>query len=385
METLVTRGRAFLADGKPAEAQEAFERAHERSGGSRETEIWVLRAWLDQGRINDAMNAIDELAGTGEDAYTDYLRGMAFYRRGKAYMTQGVADQTAIFSLIDASQFLQSATARNQNFADAYLPLAEAAWYSRELDVARGAAQHAVELEPDAPVASYMLGRVIFSQFSAAKADDSRWEEARTLWKETIATFTQAAAVAGEPESPREIKLAADIQVQLGNAYAWENKEAECIAAYAKAMGLDPTRLDYGQVYNTLTNEESGSGFTAALASGAKKFRERYVLAILRHIPGLGTFDKCNNIVTCLGDVNDIATLGLDCISADCAVGACEECFVPHRINLGLSLGVQLGEPGPRHGVGPRHDGSICWIKHFDELLKILALDQKERQGTAGK
>lgn len=273
---LIARGRALLADGEPVEAQQVFERANDVSGGSRETEVWVLRCWLDQGRINDAMNAIDDLAADTEDAYTDYLRGMAFYRRAKAYMTQGVPDRTAAFSFNDASQFLQSATARNADFNDAYLALAEAAWYSQELDVAREAAEKAIDLEPRLASAYFMLGKVIFSQFSAAKAEDSRWQEARTLWEETVTTFREAATALGEPGSPAEIQLAADIRVQLGNAYAWEQKEAECIAAYAEAMGFDPTRVDYGQLYNTLATEESGSGFTAALTSGAKKFRERY-------------------------------------------------------------------------------------------------------------
>ncbi|MFT5288863.1 MAG: Tfp pilus assembly protein PilF, partial [Planctomycetota bacterium] len=56
---LVRRGRTKLDAGDAAEAQVLFEEAAAKADNSLATRMWVLRAWMEQGRSNDTLDALD--------------------------------------------------------------------------------------------------------------------------------------------------------------------------------------------------------------------------------------------------------------------------------------------------------------------------------------
>ena len=58
---LIERGRTLLDSGDPAQAQPLFEEAARAEGDSLRTRMWVLRSWMDQGRNNDTLDALDAL------------------------------------------------------------------------------------------------------------------------------------------------------------------------------------------------------------------------------------------------------------------------------------------------------------------------------------
>src|SRR5206468_12831120 len=65
VEGLIARGREALEAGKVPEAQKLFEQAAEKDGSSLRTRTWVIRSWMEQGRINDSLDAIDAIARGG--------------------------------------------------------------------------------------------------------------------------------------------------------------------------------------------------------------------------------------------------------------------------------------------------------------------------------
>jgi tetratricopeptide (TPR) repeat protein len=145
----IARGREALEAGRAAEAQKIFEEAAAKDQNSLRTRTWVLRSWMDQGRINDSLDAIDELAkGGAKGPAVDYLYGMAFARKARGYMQTNVAGGPVQMALDDAVQYLDRAVKADPELArDAFLPLAEAAWYGQKLDIARSAAETAVKVK----------------------------------------------------------------------------------------------------------------------------------------------------------------------------------------------------------------------------------------------
>src|SRR5262249_33209265 len=82
LDALIEKGRALLDEKRPALAEKVFDEAAAKDGGSPHTRMWVLRAWMDQGRSDDTLDAIDALrAGGAKGPDMDYLYGMAFARR----------------------------------------------------------------------------------------------------------------------------------------------------------------------------------------------------------------------------------------------------------------------------------------------------------------
>src|SRR6185295_2334847 len=78
-EARVEAGRALLDSGRFAEAEAAFNAAAAADGDSLRTRMWVLRAWMEQGRSNDTLDALDALDHAGEKGLDmTYLYGMAF-------------------------------------------------------------------------------------------------------------------------------------------------------------------------------------------------------------------------------------------------------------------------------------------------------------------
>lgn len=266
---LVTRGRALMAEGQLEEAVAALREADELDGGKLRTRRWLVRAMIEREYLNDALDLIDELAGAGnEGPAMDYLYGMAFVYKARKYIREGVNLGTVGMHYGDAVTYLGNATqAEGETYADAFLPLAEAAWHSQALDVARVAAERAVTLAPGDADALVMLGEVAFSQFVSKNGAEATQAEADADWQAAVDAFERAAAVKDAAAA-----TAAHALKKAGDAYVWRGDLERAGARYAEALGLDPTRVDLGQVLNSLGRD----GFLACVEAGATAFTQRY-------------------------------------------------------------------------------------------------------------
>lgn len=271
-EDLLARGRELLRAGRADEALPLLERADEASGRALATRVWRIRCDIARGYLNDALDAVDELARRGERVPAiDYLYGLAFHARAKEYIALGVGGGLVGMNFGDAAQLLARATEADRGeFHDAFLPLAESLWHAGELPRARAAAERALELRPAGFDEAYLLGRIAFSQFVAAKEDPARADEAEQCWQRAYEAFLLASQSAGEPKEPARRTLLAQCEVQTAYALAWKQRRDEASEHFSRAMGWDPTQLDYRSLWTTL----EGSEVLRALERGALLFRE---------------------------------------------------------------------------------------------------------------
>lgn len=270
---LIARGRDLLEAGKAEDAQKVFEEAAAKDENSLRTRTWVLRSWMDQGRVNDSLDAIDALHKAGaKGAAVDYLYGMAFARKARGYMQQNVAAGPVQMALEDAVQYLDRAVKADPELArDAFLPLAESAWYSQKLDIARSAADSAVKRAPSSPDAQFILGRVALSQFSAAKDDPARKAEADAQWDVARGALARASELLGQPAGGPALETLVRVHVDLGHTYVWKQKLDDAQREYAAAMTGKPALVDMAQVQRAL----GGERFLAALESAVPALSAR--------------------------------------------------------------------------------------------------------------
>lgn len=272
VEELVRQGRERIAAGEGEEARVLLAQADEADGGKLRTRRWLIRAYIEKGFLNDALDMTDELSEAGnQGASLDYLYGMAFVYKARKYISQGVNLGTVGMQFSDSVDLLQGATrAEPELFADAYLPLAEAAWNSQRLEVARAAAEQAVAKTP-APAAQMMLGEIAFSQFIVANADEALADTAAAHWQVAYDAFQSVADAEGASESPDVWRMATALR-KSGDALVWQGKLPEAGAEYARAMGISPAAVDYGQLLGSLGQAE----FRTAVEAGTSAFTERY-------------------------------------------------------------------------------------------------------------
>ncbi len=264
---LIEKGRQALESGKPVDAQKLFDQAAEKDKNSLRTRTWVLRSWMDQGRINDSLDAIDALSkGGAKGPEIDYLYGMAFSQKARGYLSSGVATGPIQMSLEDAVQFLEKATKADPELArDAFLPLAEAAWYCQKLDVARTAAETAAQRAPKDGDAQFMLGQVAFSQYVSAKDDAAKQGAADAAWEAAKSAFSRAAEVFAAPKDAGTADKLARAELNLGHAYGFKKQWPEAQAAYAAAVVARPAAVDLTQVQSVLGSERFLATVEAAL------------------------------------------------------------------------------------------------------------------------
>jgi tetratricopeptide (TPR) repeat protein len=272
-ETLLDEGRRQLAAGELEAARASFEAAAALDTGP-EARVWVVRSWIAEGRIEEALAACDELKEAGADpADLDYLYGLAFHASalreaaagGSAY-TQGEFE--------DAARFLSAATeADPERYGDAYFALAEAAWYAADLSTASEAAARAVERRPTDMGTLLLRGRVAFSRYSAARAADAAAPELDGLWEEARAAFEAAvdagAAGAGAERTQYELALA---HGQLANLHLWREDQEAAALAFGEALAWDPRALDFNQVREAL----GGERFAALVLGAREEFAARH-------------------------------------------------------------------------------------------------------------
>lgn len=296
----IEEGRALLRKGRPDDALRLFERAGHRSP-SLETRMWVLRAWMDQGRSNDALDGIDSLRRSGHEGIElDYLYGMAFARRARDLVSSGVGDSSVQMNFIDATAHLKRVVdTAAERFPDAYLWLARSAWSIREYELARSAAEGAVRAFPRDGVAWLSLGRVAMSQFTAIhrppfdpfaqpsdEAPSETWsteaESHRLAGEEAFRTALDALAIPKD-ESGRTTLARAGLE--LGHALMWKKRFEEAADAYAISIAFDPDGTDYAQLLNVFQSPPQEGGemarygphpaFLRALEAGTLAFHAR--------------------------------------------------------------------------------------------------------------
>ncbi len=269
VSSLVKLGLDLMREGKLEEAVAKLKDADSRDGGALRTRMWLVRAMIEREYLNDALDMTDELAGAGNTGPDmDYLYGMAFVYKARKYIRDGVNLGTVGMHYGDAVTYLTNATsADGEKYADAFLPLAEAAWNSQDLERARAAAETALQNAPKDVNAAMMLGEVAFSQFVVANGNEATQAEADAHWQTALGSFEKAAAIQSAGDS-----LLAKANKKAGDALVWKAKLEEAGARYSAAMGHDPTAVDYGQVMNSL----GADPFLACLEAGSKAFTKRH-------------------------------------------------------------------------------------------------------------
>jgi len=273
VDDLIGQGRKALEDGRLAEAERLFEEAAKKDGGTPRTRMWVIRSWMENGRYNDSLNAIDALDREGlKGPPIDYLYGMAFALKARSYIAAGTGGVEIQMSLDDAVMYLERAVKADPELArDAFLPLAEAAWYGQRLDVARPAAEMAVERAPLDPDAHFMLGRVALSQYGAERVTAENAAQAEATWETARKSLAKAAELLGRPESPALVDQLARIRVDLGHTYVWKKEFDYAQREYAEAISWKPSLVDLPRVHSLLGSER----FLAAMESAATSMGSR--------------------------------------------------------------------------------------------------------------
>lgn len=276
-ENLIRDGRALLALGRATEALPLFEKADALGGGKLATRMWVLRAWLETGRTNDALDAIDKLSKDNKGSEIDYLYGMAFHAVAKQRIAENAGGAIIGMNFADAVTYLKKAAAADAKlYWDAHYALAESAWFAQDLETAGKAAQDAVAAMPKSPEAQYMLGQIAFSQYVAAAGQEGEAKAAAPEHaKRAEAAFQAVEQLLKSSDVPVDRSFRAQAAGKLGNLYCWLKNRDSAVASFGLALGLDPSAVDIGtmlQSMNAQFEKEGPAAFLAALDAGESGF-----------------------------------------------------------------------------------------------------------------
>lgn len=273
VQKLLSEGRALLEQGKAREALALFERAAAADKDSLATRVWVLRGWMETGRVNDSLDGIDELAKQHKGPEIDYLYGMAFLRSAEKKIAEGKADATTSMNFADSTAALQRATqAQPDAWPDAWPALCKAARGATDAQTARAAGEKAVALYPQRAECWFELGQAALDQFKTTPEEERAGEAAQAAWKRGIEALERNASLIGDPPNAMDTRRRAGAELELAGAFLWNRKSSEAAAAYARAMACEPAVLDFAQLQSSL----GAAGFLAALESGAAQFNQRW-------------------------------------------------------------------------------------------------------------
>ncbi|MCK6448721.1 MAG: tetratricopeptide repeat protein [Planctomycetes bacterium] len=265
----IERGRSLLEQGKPDEALLCFEEAVKRDD-SFKTRMWVLRARMSLGDVEDALTAVDEARAAGaKGPDVDYLVGFGLVELAKQAVASGNPGAFVGQQFSDAVVFLERATAADpQRYRDAFLPLAEAAWFAPDLPKARKAIERAVEVFPANVDAQILHGKIAMSQFVAAQQDEAQKAGADAHWNAAVQAFERALAALGSADDLGTRAKRAEAAKELGNAQVWKQAKDKARAAYVTAITAAPATIDYVAAYQALGGDE----LALALEEAHRKF-----------------------------------------------------------------------------------------------------------------
>jgi tetratricopeptide (TPR) repeat protein len=264
----IDQGRLLFAAGKLDEALAEFEQAAAADNQSMRTRLWVLRTWIEQGRTDDALYELSGLESAGtKGPELDYLMGMCFHRGALLEPEK----HGAWFE--EATPRLKRATAQpDERFQDAFAALAESAWYTQDLDTARAAVETAVKLAPKDAAKQALFGRIAFSQYVVARADQARETEAEAHWQSSVAAFQKALELLGDHPKAAAARQAADARAQLADLFLWKEQPEQAREAWVAAIGLDPEAVDFARV----AQKFPGEAFLKLLEEGAAAFKRAH-------------------------------------------------------------------------------------------------------------
>lgn len=273
---LVQRGRKLLDAEQPAKALELFEQADGEAGGVLETRMWVLRAWMDQGRVNDALNEIDRLRDKGaKGPALDYLYGMGSFRRALRNQAGGM-NKAIGFAFGDAVQFLTKAIDGDAaTFYDAWVPLTQASWATSEFERGRDVGSQAVTHRAQDPEAHFWYGRNLFALFQQASANDPDSPATKELIAAAAKAFDRAAELT--PIDNKNAPKLHRIHLQRGYVALWRKRPQDSHVPFAEAIGWEPSSVDYSALLGSLKDEQGQPApFVDVLSKGHKLFVERW-------------------------------------------------------------------------------------------------------------
>ena len=269
-------------EGRADEGHALLVRAHVLAGESKETRVWVLRAWIEQGRLNDAMDGLQALLeeAPAEPTLSDihYALGMAFHARAEAHLRDGVPTRTVRSSFEPAIGHLELATEQQPGrYREAHAALARALWFLERGPQALRAAERALELAPEDASTHYLLSQVLFSLYLTADRDGAK-ERAADLYEEALAGYRSTLELLAGEENADGLRLRARTRLALAHLLLWRSQRGEACELIAAAIADDPQVADYAALVQ-LTSEEQerllGRELEEALRAGSRAFRER--------------------------------------------------------------------------------------------------------------
>lgn len=269
VDALIAKGREKLEAGDGAGAEALFAQAAQADGNTLKTRTWVLRSWLAQARINDTLNELDQLAKSSTAPELDYLYGVAFALDARASIASNSTGPFTGEKIADSLRFIEKALAADAaRFRDATVLACWSAWQLQEFDRGRAAADAAAKHWPQNPESFYQLGRFALAQYERDHLDEAKKLAADAHRKTSRAALEQAATMLAGATSADARATLARVSVDLGHIFALDKDTARAVEAYARAIGNDPTLVNYSQLLSALGQE----AMLAALEAGEKAF-----------------------------------------------------------------------------------------------------------------
>ncbi len=234
----VAKGEKALAEGKWAEAAEAFAAVAEKDATDKQAVLGLAKAAREGKLADHLVTATELLVGLRESAPKDLelaiATGETFLARGLA---AGASDPEALrYALADAKSAFEDAIAIDPDSEAGHVGAAQVAFQGAEFDQALKILDGFLNKNPDKPGrALYWQGKVYYLRAGDAhRAAGSKFplaENVRKLYVKAKAAFD--ASVLKDPNN-------FDAQMQLAYASQILGDQPTAATAYEKALALDP-------------------------------------------------------------------------------------------------------------------------------------------------
>ena len=269
----IDRGRTLLDANHAKQAQALFETEQQRNPNSDAPRVWIIRSWLGQGRVNDALDAVDALVQQGlSGPPIDYLYGMAWFFAAEAKRQQGEQPESLRRNLQDCITHLSLATeADPSRYRDALRPLAKTAWLSQRLELAGSAAEKAASYYPGDARVWHLLGRIAHERYAILAATPDAEEKAKALARTATRAYRRCLEILATPEDFNQRILLAETWLQLSRLLA-STGDAQAVEALSNAVSWEPDRMDFSELSAVIAPEL----FENAIELGLQKYEARF-------------------------------------------------------------------------------------------------------------